>query len=305
MSASSGKRSASYQLAMKGRPALVARVETLIKALNGAGCDAATYAFLHFLTDRGQAGINMSIRNCLRFLKSGAWLSIYEAVHEETGKVGDELEVAVRQRLEAKGVDWYERRKHIEKLFRFDHHTHYAALNVGGEGAQRYGDCCVLIDWPRWSSISTCFGGDTLREHFTTEGELLAVDTEMLQLFAIGKDLDKLALIKHEQSLRMHAKPPSGPPLYPPGFNQAQMRNVMEGDDSLIELHLHGAVTDADVRAIVMSQKRVDELWRGWWEWEAAGKPKTHRFESVRYFVELNALIESNPKIRLITPEGS
>lgn len=296
--------SESYLLAESVRPALEARAQTLRQELNTAGCDRAVRPFMTMISEQVQAGINMSIPDCIRLIKHGAWLTIYEAVNEETSYTGDALEQEVQARLTTRGTDWYECRKKIEQMLKFSHDTHYAALNVGGVGAQRYGDCCVLINWSKWRAVSTCFGGDTLRSTFASDGTDVVDTQEVLKSFAIGQDLDKVALLSYEHSLRTYATPKAGPLRRPPAFDEQEMRTAIESSDFLVELHLHGRVTIDQVRGVVITKSRQTELWNQYLAWEGANKPMTHAFEAARYFVELSDLLEEH-HITLKTVGGS
>ena len=235
----------SCRLALSRRPNLVDRFETALKRLEDAGRTSVVRSFRTVLA-RGRVAINMSTPNLKRFLEQGHWLNIYEAVAKEDKLKGKDLNHEVRKRLQG----FAEPRQALDKLFRFRRNTHYASLNLGGAGPQRYGFFCVVFKIENWSPFHTCFAGDSIRACFRKGGTRLLTDEEVLQGLALGADLDLLAVVRYEEFLRKQQF----------CVDPRELRNMVEASDSLLELHLHGPVRRSQILEVLMSRSFYDQL---------------------------------------------
>jgi hypothetical protein len=219
-----------YTRAAAGRHALLSRFETCRERLKRNGRSKALRSFQAILA-RGTAAINMPIPKLVRFIEGGEYLSIYEFVAKETGLTGEDLERAVSDRLREFGPV----RLKLDRLFGFQHDSHYASLNLGGAGARRYGCCCVVFDLRHWAPFHTCYAGDSVRACCHEDKTPALTDEEILAEFAIGEDLERLATVRWEPSLQDLAQGPY--------FDNSEVRHIVEAADSLLEIHLHGPVT--------------------------------------------------------------
>jgi hypothetical protein len=235
----------------------------------------------------------MSLASLVRLLEEGTHLSRYEATAKLTGKLGEELE----REVEGQIPEWYAKRKMVESTLRFGHDAHYAALNVGGKGAARHGVCCVVLDPAYWLPRSTCFGGDSLLSCFSKEGRQVLDESEILSRFSVGEDYDKMAVVTHHAVLRAQRERGTAVDL------QA-LRSSLEDSENLVEFHLHGQVEVSQIVRVIMPRDRHDSLWGRVNQFETEGRPETEQFDSVRYFMKANQLLDLN-HIPLVIAEGS
>ncbi len=235
-----------YSLALKQRSSLQGRYKADEAELHKLGCHGRLTGFLA-LVAKHTASTNMSVANCVRFLESGRWLNIYEATAAETGKTGRALIDEVRERI----PKWFSPRRDFEQLLRFRQDTHYAAVNLGGPGATRYGDCCVVFDVAKTPPMATCFGGDSLRTTFDASGKRILANADVLSLLAPHDDLSLLAVVRHTGLIKNSQ----------PAVSPATVRAALEDSDSLIEIHFHGPILRAHVRCVIMARRILRHLW--------------------------------------------
>jgi len=187
---------AAYTLAKTKRGHLLAIFKKLELGFRRQGRNAQLLEFVGFV-QKGEVSINMSVASCMRFLEQGEWLNVFEATKKETGATGKLLEGKIRKRLRA----WYLRRRAIERLLKFQRDTHYAALNLGGPGATRYGICCVMFDIETDHRYATALAGDSLRSVFDSSGRRVLSNDETLALFAIREDATRLAAVRCKNTI--------------------------------------------------------------------------------------------------------
>jgi hypothetical protein len=235
-----------YQLARSRRALLLGRYGMTARRLAAAGRHGQLVEF-EALIGSGKAAINMSMGGMLQFLKSGHWLNIYEAVAKESGLKGKALESEVARRLREFG----EFRLAIDRLFKFRRDTHYASLNLGGNGPHaRYGVCCAVFALDHWLPFHTCFAGDSILACFDARGHRVLARDGALERFATGEDLRRLAVLRfedflHRQQLRL---------------DLVAMRARIEGPETMIELHLHGPVTRHQISEVRLPRQRYEQL---------------------------------------------
>jgi hypothetical protein len=230
---------AAYTKASALGPGIETRFDSACGRLATASCNGALRSFRSIL-GRGKAAINMPLPKLVRFVEEGSYLNIYELVARETGLSGADLEGAVLDRLK----DFGPLRLKLDRLFCFEFDTHYASFNLGGAGARRYGSCCVVFDLGHWAPFHTCFAGDSIRACCSSGRAPLLADDEILASFGTGADLDRLAVIRHERFLERHAHT----------LDPGEVRDILEADDSLFEIHLHGPVTRDLVQEVRLSR---------------------------------------------------
>lgn len=232
-------RPAPYERALSRQELLRSRFEESCDRLKRSGRGNALLSFRAILS-RGRAAINMPIPKLVRFLDEGGYLNVYELVARETGLTGEALNEAVEARLRELGP----LRRQIDQLFQFQPDTHYAALNLGGAGALRYGRCCVVFDLRHWAPFHTCYAGDSIRSCFQADKSPALSEEEILARFAVGEDLDRLATVHWEPSL----DDPARDPCLQPG----EVRDIVEAEDSILEIHLHGPVTRDRIQEVLL-----------------------------------------------------
>jgi hypothetical protein len=216
----------------------------------------------------------MSVPSLVRFMEEGAWLNVYESTAKKTGLEGDELRQAVGNRLR----EFKRQRLKIDQMFRFELDTHYATLNLGGLGPRRYGPCCVVFDLKHWAPYHTCFAGDSIRACFDSAGESVLDDDAVLAKFGIGEDADRLAVIRHCKMLERQWF----------CLDPCEVRHIVEDEDSLLELHLHGPVTRSQVQEVRIARENFHS-WRSLLErydpssksWEFDLVPSLHRMKEL------------------------
>jgi hypothetical protein len=220
----------------------------------------------------------MPITKVARFVEEGSYLNIYEFVARETGLSGEDLERSVLERLKEFGP----LRLKLDRLFCFQHDTHYASFNLGGAGARRYGSCCVTFDLRHWAPFHTCFAGDSIRACCSPEKEPLLKDEEILTSFGIGEDLDRLAVIRHERFLERQAH----------GLDPGEVRDIIEADDSLLEIHLHGPVTRECIQEVRLSRADYHHLCDLSERAKGLSEPLPWEFDSVEPFQKMLAALD-------------
>lgn len=186
-----------YSLAERLKPDLIRRFAELELEFKANGHSNLLETF-QALIRKGQPAINMNLTECIRFLTSGRWLNIYEAIQRDTNKTGDALEQAVKERIPKS----YAIRSKINTLLQFRHDTHFASLNVGGAGATNYGVCCVIFDLKRWR-YSTCFDANFM-QHLEDDAEQSVNDKNVLRGLGTIEDIDKLATLKYADAIRQN-----------------------------------------------------------------------------------------------------
>lgn len=240
------RRLRTFGLVLSRRRALADKAREVSEKLIAAGGGNVLRGFKSALAG-GKASINMSMAKLIRFLDTGQWFNVYEAVNRETGLKGKALEREVILRLGEFGPP----RVKIDRLFHFPRSVHYASLNLGGPGPwARYDICCVILDLGHWTPSYTCFSGDTLRAGFDQKGNLAVARESLLERFAAGEDLGHLALVQHEAFLGAH----------PFCIDLGRVRRLLEGEDTMIELHLFGKVTRDKIREVRLPQAPYERL---------------------------------------------
>jgi hypothetical protein len=266
-----------YERASAGRPGVLARYEEVRKRLKAAGQSGSLRGFLAILS-RGKASINMPIPKLVRFIEEGGYLSIYEFVARETGLADEDLERAVQERLGEFGP----LRLKLDQTFHFGSDTHYAAFNLGGAGALRFGCCCAVFDLRHWAPHFTCYGGDSIRACCDAEKNLMLGEEEILEKFSVGEDLEKLAAIRWERSLNRLG----------PGVDPAWVRDILEAEDSLLEVHLHGPVTRDRIQEIRLRRRDYNHLCALADRASGLTGPVPWELDNVEPFRELLALLD-------------
>jgi hypothetical protein len=268
-----------YRLAYSLRPNLLKRFSELEEQLSKQDALDRLFAF-EYLVEHGSAAINMSLPCCVDFLRSGEYLNIYELVAKETGKSKRALEEEVRRRTSP----WYDQRRKIDGLFKFRRDTHYASLNLGGPGPERYGVCCVIFDIKHWAPYHTCYGGDSIRACFSSNGMQVVEDMEVLQKFGIGEDAYRIAGVVHRQYLQAGL----------PGFDQSELRGILEASDSLLEFHLHGSVRREHAIRVIMSRHNRNHYWELSLRASSLPKPWPQEYDMVGFFLEMVSLLDKS-----------
>ncbi len=277
-----------FTTASKGRDDLLASFQAFREEMERSGKAGVLRSFGAVL-DRATAAINMKIPGLVRFLRTGRWLNIYEFTAQSTGLRGKPLSDEVARRLGMLGGA----RTKMDKLFQFGRDTHYASLNLGGAGARRYGTCCVVFDLHHWAPFVTCFCGDSIRACFSEKGNQVLSDEEILRLFSIGEDASRLAALRHREYLRRQAF----------GVDAAEVRDIIEADDSLVEYHLHGSVRRELVREVRISRSDYRHLHDLLERYDSVRDPKRWEFDKVQPFREMMALLDQYD-IPLVVAEG-
>jgi hypothetical protein len=240
------RRPYALDLALSRRTTLIKKAEEVSSRFLVAGQRNVLRGFNTVLAE-GKASINMSMPKLIRLLDTGQWLNIYEAVARETGLKGRKLEREVIQRLGEFGLP----RVAIDRLFRFPRSTHYASLNLGGPGPYaRYDICCVIFDLCHWAQRYTCFSGDSIQAGFDQGGNLAVAEASLLDRFAAGEDLCHLALVQREAFLEEHRF----------CLDLGKIRRHLEGEDTMIELHLFGKVTRDHISEVRLPQASYERL---------------------------------------------
>lgn len=268
-----------YKLAAARRRNFRKSYSELQTRLKHDGCGAQLIEFVSFVKS-GQASINMSVASCVRFLETGVWLNVFEAIRKETGATGKLLEAKVRRRLRY----WYVRRRAIERLLCFQRDTHYSALNLGGPGASRYGPCCVLLRTTHEHKFATAFAGDSLRALFDASGKRVLNDDEGLSLFSVRDDASRLAAIRCRHEIAASR----------PGVDPLRLRGLLENSDSLIEIHLHGPVRRAHIEAVLMARSDLAHFWDLAQRAESVRPPSPQEFDVVPFFLRLIELLRAH-----------
>jgi hypothetical protein len=285
-----------YALALSVQPRLYQRLAELHLSLDPIK-KRALEALEEFVTRNHTLVITMTLANCVKFLREGAWLNIYEVAADRHDLL-ESLEGSIRQALHKAGVDWGERRFMIDNLLRFTHDTHYASMSFGGAPEPRYGhgECCVVLNLAEWEPRATCFAGDPLRVCFDQEGQRSLADPEVLELFAVASDWPKLLLAHYGNALI-----DSDSTIFV--LDPLRMRGRLEDPNYMLEVHLHGKVTAAHTHRILISQAFFERCKSDVKNWERQQRKTTHALANAPLFEELLGLAHKR-KINLSLPEA-
>lgn len=269
-----------YALALSLRPRVLARIEALKLELTDEKKLGNLNALLSLLAGH-KYGINMSIVRCLDFVRSGSRLNAYQYVASLNLNPRD----SVKRLKTILGEKWYRPRRYIDRLLMFTAATHYAALNLGGAGPERYGECCVVLDPSRVSPYVTCLSGDSIQavfSGFAAGRQQVLEHQEILDLFGVHEDADSLAALGHIPLLKRQNRFPS----------KRELRAIFEQAESCFEVHLHGPVHWSQVDCVVMSERLHDELWDLTAEYALTPphRQTAQKFQRVAYFMELMSL---------------
>jgi hypothetical protein len=268
-----------YERALSGRDGLRDRFDESCERLKSSGRGNALRSFRAVLS-RGRAAINMPISKLVRFLEEGGYLSIYEFVARDMGLTGEDLRREVQARLR----DFGPLRRQIDETFQFQPDTHYAAFNLGGAGARRYGRCCVVLDLRHWAPFHTCYAGDSIRACFQADKSPALSEQEILAGFAIGEDLDRLATIHWETSL--------AEPTQETCFHPSEVRDIVEAEDSVLEIHLHGPVTRDRIQEVLLLRSDYRHLRDLVRRAHGRSNPLPWEFDEVEPFNQMSKLLE-------------
>lgn len=263
--------------AMSVRPGLLARFDGICEGLRARERGSALRSFWTVLA-RGRAAINMPVSKLVQFLKEGGYLNIYELTARNENLSGEALEQAVLAKLRELGP----LRLKLDRLFRFQLDTHYASFNLGGAGARRYGCCCVIFDLEHWSPLHTCYGGDSIRACCRSDKTLALSDDEILEAFALGEDLHRVATIRWRRFLEKqhHCVHPR------------EVRGLIEAEDSLLEVHLHGPVKRSHIQEVRLLRADYDHLRQLAEEAEERSGPLPWEFDNAEFFGEMLELLD-------------
>lgn len=253
-----------YKLAATALPDLLRKYNHVQSTLSGDGALTRLKTF-EDLIQRGCPSINMTIPGCIRFLESGRWLNVYEAVALKVGvSYGSAFESALREKL---GV-WYEPRTTLDRLMGFRKDTHYAALNIGGCGPD-YGECCVRFGTSAPLVFATCFAGDTLQVVFDENAAPVLSREEILGRFSTYLHRATLAAVHHHRFLAQSAI-----------IDKDVLVNMLDDRETLIEVHIHGAVRREHAVEIALRSESFSSLARRCIEYENA---PTHAREAKQF----------------------
>ena len=222
----------------------------------------------------------MSLQACIRFLREGEWLNVYEKIERDLGaNRGPNYDRAVRLALK----NFFPSRQRLEKLLRLGRDTHYSALNLGGLGPD-YGDWCVRLDCGLTMDVATAFAGDPLRLAFDKKGNQVVPDNEVLERFATYRDRGAVAAIHNRHYLEGRTDVAEG-----------DLRAHLEQRANHIEIHIHGTVSSHHAIEIRVDKAKYGELVRRTYEYESASTTQRRAlvFESVPDFKELMSLAGS------------
>lgn len=263
-----------HSLALKNRAALLAQFKTLRASITGTGAATKLGTFERFLKS-GRAAINMTIPGCARFLASGKWLNMYEVVQMNTGATsGPKVRRMLRERLK----EWYGPRVMLDRLLRFRRDTHYAALNLGGGGPD-YGKCCVRLRPSRaMFQHATIFAGDPLRVGFNDAGRKVLSDGEFFERFAVHADVAALTGVHNPQLLTDQII-----------IDKQTLVALLEDKETLVEIHVHGAVKRDDIEVIAMRKTDLISLEQRSRAYEKNPPRKTSRRKEAKQYNEVRS----------------
>jgi hypothetical protein len=230
-----------YLLAKSQKDALdlaFSQIKNDLAKLNRRNTVNAVKAFL----SNARPAINMNVAGCARLLETGEYLNVYEISEREALAQGVTPDEILRARLGA----WYSVRVEIDQLFRFDKSTHYGYANLGGIGPNRYGDVCIILDTALLEPYGTAFSGDSIRSLCDSLGKRVISDSDALKKFGLAEDIPALATVKHAERFK----------TFEVGIDMSELSELIEGEDSLMEIHIHAAIKRENIAGIVMMRKK-------------------------------------------------
>lgn len=189
--------------------------------------------------------INMKIYNLNSFLISGKYKNSYEIIKEEKEALKDryETDFSIEKVLARRLKGYYLRRTIFDNSFKDGKKFKYGALNIGGVGASRYGEACILIvsDFSRKSSL--LFVKNDSTQYVIDETR---VDIERLTYeIANNNYVHVLAAIKHC--------------ICDEKVNQEMLPNIICCEGSYLEAITKDDITPQQIHNIRISKKVKDQ----------------------------------------------
>jgi hypothetical protein len=184
-----------FSMCAENDPKLGERFQELLRGLGAAEVETLT-RFAETVAAGGKIAVNMRPTVLQDLLASGRWFNIHEWAESIVSKSTKTKQVILQEKLQ----DFYERRIAFDRYFQQGESFRYGALNIGGLGAERFGEFCVVL---RQESMMTTtevgyLQSDSLKTYVTDEG----VDGDTL---AVGCSTDSgkhlLCALKHVEDL--------------------------------------------------------------------------------------------------------
>ena len=227
------------ELCRQNRDLLSSRFENL---LNSADDDARPLllAFAEAVKENGRIGANMRAMVLLDFLETDRWLNIHQWAVKISTRGGKPVEEILREKLK----HYYDRRMAFDGFFESGFGFRYGALNIGGLGAQRFGEYCAVL---RKETHAQCgvgyLSGDSLN-HYMTWG--VKINQHKLQSECANEAAKHMLLtLKHASELT------GKPPLQWPGL-------VCNADCYAEAIIVEGGVTATDLSCVRIGKLDFD-----------------------------------------------
>jgi hypothetical protein len=177
-------------------PQLEKSFEEAIRAAD-TGTASTLMRFAERIVREGCVGINMRPMVLLDFLNRDYLLNIHEWAERVSARAGKPSVEVLREKL----GPYFERRMAFDRHFDRGLEFRYGALNIGGLGAKRFGEYCLVFNHGRIAARCTVgwLKGDSLNHYMTDEP---TVDEAKLCADCASDDRKHmLATLKHASEL--------------------------------------------------------------------------------------------------------
>ena len=221
------------------------RLEDSFNACIAGAADSATLqSFADKVVQDGQISFNMRPTVLLQFLLSGSHMNIYEWAESISTKSTKDKQAILKEKLGS----YYERRLTFDGHFEGGEQFRYGALNIGGTGAEQYGEYCGVTDHSRIGILNevSYIMGDSLNCYVTTEPKIDEV--KLREECAVDTHKHFLATIKHATQVQSSTAP-------------AQWRTMICSGTTYLEVVMRGELRPADIEAVRISQLNYDLYW--------------------------------------------
>ncbi|MBF0109155.1 MAG: hypothetical protein HQL76_08275 [Magnetococcales bacterium] len=176
---------------------------------SGTGANATALRDMSALVlKKGNVTVNMRFVTLHAFLSTNKLENIHEWAEKKAATYTREGQQSPAEWIRKKLSDnkdineLHTKRTRFEESFQRGHEFHYGALNIGGLGATKYGEICVVIDnrfWDRPFSPVAYLIGDSLKIFMNHENQL--EETKLKTSIASHAQRHHLMALKHRPDL--------------------------------------------------------------------------------------------------------
>jgi len=200
--------------------------------------------FVKLVKNKWAFSINMGLGTLNIFLIAGRYKNVYELKKEQGGKLREvrKLEISDEQAVKGHLKGYYRSRVTFNRTVEDGEKFKYGALNIGGLGLERYGECCVVIKRKQSEEYSSLA--------FIKEDSLEYVEGDSVNIERLSQDIANrecvhaLVALKHENEIG--------------GFPFDEWASMICCDESYIEAITTDEIENGHIGSVRMSKTVYD-----------------------------------------------